>query len=232
MEYNDIKLLSLFIFAKQKRGNGCHFNYSNHKLSKQIGFSTTKWARHIKIFIEKGWCRTDISKSGKVNLIFNPLNKVMPQGFRKFRPDPKRLTVRDIKDQLILHALSREANKQKFIVQIKSDLKQATDHIILKKAKRSAKKHGIASNNNEAEKIDDRFIISVYSLAKVFETSISTASRFMNKLADDGLIDIISNVTKIRDGVSSGFFRSLNLPACYYYDQGQIFKRELNEYRL
>ena len=227
MEPNQLKHISHFIFLKQKHSNSCIYNWSPKVLSNRFGHSKTKWKRLINIYLNLGWCREEISRTGGSNLVFNPLERALPIEFRDFVANPAQWTARDIHNQLLIFILSKEEKKQKFVAKIKSDLTDPLDVKAHKTAKKLARKYNIVVK--PGEKIDQRFVISVYSLGKLFNCSSSYASKLMKKLQEGGLLNIIKNVSKV-GALPTISFKYLDSTSSFFNFHGQVYKRELNEY--
>lgn len=226
MEPNQLKLISHFIFLKQKHSNSCIYNYTPSNLSKRFGHSKGKWEKHVRKFIKQGWCREHKSRAGGLNLVFNPLEKVLPTELQDFVANPDQWTARAIHNQLLIFILSNQEKKQKFVAQIKSDLTKPKSVVSYKRALRLSKRFNIRVKTGE--KIDPRFVISVYSLGKLFNCSISYASKIMHRLQEDGHLSIIKNISKISTPKIS--FRYLDSPSSFFSLHGYSYKREMNEY--
>lgn len=230
MEPDQLKYLKHFILAKRKHVNSCFYEYSPYKLSKQLGFSSTKWNNCVSKFLEWGWCREEISRSGGVNLVFNPLSTVLTDDLKGFKLGEGQWKAQDIYQQLLITLLKNKRDQQEFVVKIKSDLTKPTNIASYKRAKRLASKHGITIK--KSEKADSRFVISIYSLAKLFKCSISQASKLMHKLQEDGFLSIITNLSRIDVAIPNTLFKRLDLPSSCFFYKGSVFKRELNEYLI
>lgn len=225
---SQLKHISLFILAKHKHSNSCYYNYNPYKVSKQLGFSPTKWKNQINYYLEKGWCRISMSRSGGRNLVFNTLDQVLDGPLKGLRVRPDQWTAHDIHNQLLITILQNSEKQQKFVAKVKSDLYNPMNIRAHKKALRLSKTHGIELK--QGEKADDRFKLSIFSLAKLFGCSTSTASRITDCLQAAGHLSKVPEFKNL--GLCpSKILSKLEMPGVFYF-KGFAYKREVNEYVL
>jgi len=220
-----LKKFSYFLYMKKQYTNSCVHDYSPYKFSKRFGFSPTKHRTTVSWLIKNRWCRLHHG-----NLTFNSLSYIgvlygiLPSSrAKKTTLLPSQWKVKDIHNQMLLFFIKTEINKQHFVAQIKSDL---TLPVTLKNHKRAvklSKKFDI-----KGEKIDKRTKLSIFSVAKIFNSSIGTASNILKTLQQAGLIIIKRHITVIGPCPRKAFKYMEDIPGCFYFN-GLILKREVNE---
>lgn len=191
----ELKEYAAFCYFKYLYRNGCIYNYNSQKLATKSKYSAAFIRKHVRLFLEKGWCRMHGN-----NLIFNKSSKFNGTTSKiKLYEDIniKKCSIKEILQYFYLQIIRLHDSKLNRLKKLKSDLKS-------KKARIRHKAEDYADSINkktEAQRATlpdetTRLILTNKKLTRIFNCSAGKASGIVKYLELHGFIRVYRETIK------------------------------------
>lgn len=179
----ETKLLAAFLFFKKKYANSAYYKWSLKSIAHKLNVSRGLVRKYVPAFIERGWCR--VEGTGKdTALIFNRTAGLYPTKHSKSLKVNTGGTIKEILGELLLAVLKNKAAQFGYVKEHWNDKNKENIQSVYHY--RKLKK--VCTGRKIDSCVKSGFSFSMSGIAKLFNTSTSTASRTIKALKQKGKV--------------------------------------------
>jgi len=221
-----IKEYAHFLYLKSLYKNGCVFNFTHLGLSKKSRLSRAAIKKHIKLFLDLGWCRIH---SG--NLIFNK-REIFDESKQIIKTEFQiKSTVKEILYDLYLIILKNKQKQFDSLRKLRHDIDCSQNPYLKNRAEKLLKKYGL--NVNKLPLANDELKVSTEKLSQLFKCSVGKCAGIIKTLKTSGLIQVFSDRNSIFKIYNKKMMKCIisENPGCYV-SGNFVVKVECNKYRF
>lgn len=199
------RAFSIVLKIKAKHTNSIIYDFSHKSFSKKIGVSEYFSKKYVDIIIRKGWAYINEENE----LVVLSLSKIFKErGFKEYSIEIKaKDKISDIVDKINLILLKKNISSQKRVVSLKNYDQYSRVDCSKEKLSQKDYKKLLKAKKNNPELFHGVFVrhsvIGMRKLSEILKCSISSAHRFLQRMAKMGIVSLTEMIETIATGVGN-----------------------------